>query len=156
MNNIQKLLFVIAIPIAATGCSSLGMGESKFTCPGGDDGLITKCMDVTEIYELTNESDYREKTHGMKTPVITESETTQYPVVGVLPEPVRQVIPLRTPSKVMRIYISPWESKSGDLNVPGYVYTEIEGRRWMIGQRPVKNINSKVYKPKKTDSAVRK
>jgi len=33
----------------------------------------------------------------------------------------------------MRIWVAPWEGKDGDLNVPGYVYTEIEPRRWELG-----------------------
>ena len=34
----------------------------------------------------------------------------------------------------MRIWIAPWEDADGDLNVSGYVYTELEPRRWMIGK----------------------
>jgi conjugal transfer pilus assembly protein TraV len=59
-------------------------------------------------------------------------------IEAVIPEKTKGTIPLRTPAKVMRIYIAPWESISGDLNVPSYVYTEIEPRRWMIGNKPIK------------------
>jgi conjugal transfer pilus assembly protein TraV len=55
----------------------------------------------------------------------------------VVPRPTKETIPLRTPAKVMRIYVAPWESSTGDLNVPSYVYTEIEPRRWMIGNKPI-------------------
>jgi conjugal transfer pilus assembly protein TraV len=44
--------------------------------------------------------------------------------------------PIRTPSKVMRVWIAPWEDSDGDLNVSGYVYTEIEPRRWMVDKAP--------------------
>jgi len=44
------------------------------------------------------------------------------------------VIPLRTPSRVLRIWIAPWEDDAGRLHVPGYTYAEIEPRRWSIGQ----------------------
>jgi conjugal transfer pilus assembly protein TraV len=33
----------------------------------------------------------------------------------------------------MRVWIGPWEDTRGDLHAPGYVYTEIEPRRWQIG-----------------------
>jgi conjugal transfer pilus assembly protein TraV len=37
------------------------------------------------------------------------------------------------PAQVMRIWIAPWEDSRGDLHAPGYVYTEIEPRRWTLG-----------------------
>lgn len=40
---------------------------------------------------------------------------------------------LRVPARVMRIWVSPWTDDAGDLHMPGYVYTEIEGRRWAVG-----------------------
>ena len=44
------------------------------------------------------------------------------------------VIPLRTPAVVLRIWMAPWEDTDGRLHVPGYTYAEIEPRRWTIGQ----------------------
>jgi conjugal transfer pilus assembly protein TraV len=35
----------------------------------------------------------------------------------------------------MRIAVDPWEDENGDLYIPGYIYTEIEPRRWEIGAR---------------------
>ena len=40
---------------------------------------------------------------------------------------------LRMPAQVMRIWIAPWEDSRGDLHAPGYLYTEIEPRRWALG-----------------------
>ena len=37
------------------------------------------------------------------------------------------------PAKVMRIYIAPFEDNSGSLNMPGYVYVEVQKRRWSVG-----------------------
>lgn len=33
----------------------------------------------------------------------------------------------------MRIWVAPWEDTNGDLIISGYLYTEIEPRRWVIG-----------------------
>ena len=44
------------------------------------------------------------------------------------------IVPLRTPSQVLRVWIAPWEDTSGRLHVPGYTYAEIEPRRWSIGE----------------------
>ena len=40
-------------------------------------------------------------------------------------------MPIRTPAVVMRIWIAPWIDENDDLISPGYVYTEIEPRRWI-------------------------
>ena len=42
---------------------------------------------------------------------------------------------LRAPARVMRIWIAPWEDSRGDLHAPGYLYTEIEPRRWTLDAR---------------------
>jgi len=42
---------------------------------------------------------------------------------------------LRSPARVMRIWIAPWEDSRGDLHAPGYLYTEIEPRRWTLDTR---------------------
>ena len=48
----------------------------------------------------------------------------------------------------MRIWIAPWEDRHGDLMVPGYVYTEIEARRWLFeSQNPD---GSRLLKPLET------
>lgn len=42
--------------------------------------------------------------------------------------------PYRTAAQVMRIWIAPWEDADGDLHVGARVYTEIEGRRWLVAE----------------------
>ena len=40
-------------------------------------------------------------------------------------------VPIRTPAQVMRIWVAPYVDTSGDLIAPGFVYTEVESRRWI-------------------------
>ena len=40
-------------------------------------------------------------------------------------------VPIRTPAQVMRIWIAPYVDTTGDLIAPGFVYTEVEARRWI-------------------------
>lgn len=37
--------------------------------------------------------------------------------------------------KVMRIWIASWQDRQGDLNIPSYIYTEIEPKQWFIGKK---------------------
>lgn len=39
----------------------------------------------------------------------------------------------RVPARVMRIWTNAWEDEQGDLHLPGYSYSEVEGRRWAVG-----------------------
>lgn len=57
----------------------------------------------------------------------------------VSPQLPNKPIPIRTPAEVMRIWVAPWEDTNGDLIVTGYVYTEIEPRRWVIGDEQPKH-----------------
>jgi conjugal transfer pilus assembly protein TraV len=51
----------------------------------------------------------------------------------VAPRLPNKPVPIRTPAEVMRIWVAPWEDTNGDLIVTGYIYTEIEARRWVVG-----------------------
>ncbi len=53
---------------------------------------------------------------------------------------------LRMPAQVMRIWIAPWEDSRGDLHAPGYVYTEIEPRRWTLGA-PAESVKTTLIRP---------
>ncbi len=54
---------------------------------------------------------------------------------GSVRPPAGGAVPLRSPARVMRIWIAPWEDSRGDLHAPGYLYTEIEPRRWALDTR---------------------
>ena len=62
--------------------------------------------------------------------------TGQVQTIALRPEDVgaADIVPLRTPSRVLRVWIAPWEDTAGRLHVPGYTYAEIEPRRWSIGE----------------------
>lgn len=54
-----------------------------------------------------------------------------------LPTPPNGPRPVLEPAQVMRVWISPWTDQSGNLNWPGYVYTEVTPRRWSFGEDSV-------------------
>lgn len=67
-------------------------------------------------------------------PVREREAATPAPALGPMLRALDTPRPIRTPAKVMRIYIAPWVGKDGDLTMPTYVFTEIEPRRWTIGE----------------------
>jgi hypothetical protein len=95
----------LALALALGGCATTGTGGSKAT-----GGFALKADKQAAAIEGTR-------------------------VVATRAAPSHPEDPLarRLPAKVMRIWIAPWEDSRGDLHAPGYLYTEIEPRRWTIG-----------------------
>lgn len=139
-------LGVVTMTLATlAGCSSLNIGKSEFSCPGMPDGV--QCMSTRDVYAATDDGQ----------PLLTmagDTGETRQEALGVqatpgpayIPDPARdpvgayvaprlpdKPVPVRTPAEVMRIWVAPWEDTNGDLNVSGYLYTEIEPRRWVLG-----------------------
>jgi hypothetical protein len=61
-------------------------------------------------------------------------------------------IPILRPPKIARIWIAPWIDGNGDLYMESFIYTEIEGKRWVIGNEipgTTKENLEKAYNPLK-------
>ena len=145
-NKFIALCLISASVLALSGCSLIG-GSSEYGCKGMPNSVT--CMSVREVHDLTDGDDYQERIQaaseqqlngkpvevrqqvvGANNNGVTVSAGAQYvPVPAATANPQ----PIRTPSIVMRVLVDPYESSDGDLNVPGYVYTEIEQRRWEVG-----------------------
>lgn len=136
-NRYFKSKFLALFAALLNGCSYLGIGQGDFSCPGGVDGV--RCMSARQVYQATESSDYvktiaeSDKSETGKTAIVTDhiqNGTSQVAVPSI-----EQPIPIRTQAKVMRIWMAPWEDDDGDLHADGYLYTEIESRRWNLGNR---------------------
>jgi hypothetical protein len=97
--------FCLALALTASGCATTGTGGSK--AAGGSASKADK-----------------QATAIQGTRVVSPGAVPSYP---------EDPLARRLPAKVMRIWIAPWEDSRGDLHAPGYLYTEIEPRRWTIG-----------------------
>ena len=121
----------LTLPLLLSACSGLQTGSSAYGCSGMPEGV--RCQSAREVYTLTSEeaSGLALDTPEQWVRPLTSSVAGQ----GAHPElpPLDQSLPLRTPARVLRIWIAPWEDNQGDLNHPGYLFTEIEPRRWSVG-----------------------
>ena len=92
------------------------------------------CLSAVQAYQATNGSVTANPNIEPSKPTLEHSMAR-----GVRENPIdppgqlNDPNPIRTPPKVMRIWIAPWEDSDGDLQVSSYVYTELEPRRWMMG-----------------------
>ncbi|MCG8121752.1 MAG: type IV conjugative transfer system lipoprotein TraV [Candidatus Thiodiazotropha endolucinida] len=133
-----------------SGCASFGNPE--YGCTGLPEGV--RCTATRDLYDATNrgevprsqapdvetknerDPDSKSKPKNEKAEAVEVRPVTD-PVVDtfVTPNLPDRPVPIRTPAQVMRIWVASWEdTETGALITPGYIYTEIEPRRWVIGK----------------------
>jgi len=95
----------LVLALALGGCATTGTGGSK-----ASGGLVAKADKQAAAIKGTR--------------VVSPGAVPAYP---------EDPLARRLSARVMRIWIAPWEDSRGDLHAPGYLYTEIEPRRWTIG-----------------------
>ena len=154
-----KTISSLSIALALGGCSV--WGGKTFQCPAGNvDGAT--CMSARQVYEATHVTD-RVAPNFKDGKPIDPSEQVQSPTgtavaaataaqnllntyLPPLPD-ADSPLPVRTPAKVMRIRIFPWEDNQRDLNTGGFVFTEVEGRAWTLGDDQVSRVQPNVVTP---------
>lgn len=161
-NDMQQILFCkmykqsllgIALAISAlgmSGCSSvLNVADNaEFSCPGMP-GVM--CKTPQQVYKSTNKALPGERFNtGAAAPVpgamaaITEGQMPHVVQQPFMLQPITGApVPIREPSRVMRIWIGPWiESKTDNLHWPTYIYTEVQPRKWTIGDPDFKTLRA--------------
>jgi conjugal transfer pilus assembly protein TraV len=146
-----KNIFLAVACVSMTGCSVLAIGESEYACKGYDTKGVT-CMSAREVYHATenatsiSNSDFKNEEHeaeasgrnAQRQPSGAHQHgqptTQQHRAAGQYIQH-KGPTPIRTPARVMRVWVDTYEDKQGDLHSPGLVYTEVESRRWNIGNQ---------------------
>ncbi len=171
-----RLLTVLAFITITSGCASIGAED--YGCSGIPDGVT--CMSTRDVFDSSNsgstpvrvvksdeedERDSRDRNDNEETSSEknisqeVKSERVSDPVVDtfVTPRIPDKPIPIRTPAQVMRIWIATWEDKdSGALMTPGYVYTEVEPRKWVIGKpESAARQQGRTFKPLDKSSSIK-
>ncbi|ORJ57496.1 TraV family lipoprotein [Geothermobacter hydrogeniphilus] len=118
----KKLLILIPLALALSGCSVLNPYEENFRCPGGDSG---KCIDVTGAYEearnpagktaSASSSDYEEALYGRVRDLLQAPST-----------------PVVVPPRVMRVLMLPYEGEDNELYMLRYAYIFVDRPRWVL------------------------
>jgi conjugal transfer pilus assembly protein TraV len=155
----------VCIFIFLSGCAAYG--NKQYGCSGLPEGV--RCTSTSDLYEAThsgqiptrtdvasintNDRDHSISASLSKNPKGTspDNKIVADPVIDtfVTPNLPDRPVPIRTPAKVMRIWVSTWEdAETGALIAPGYIYTEIEPRRWVIGKpESAASQQNRLFKP---------
>jgi len=142
----RPLLGLALLPAALIqGCAT------TYGCKGFPNNPI--CKSAVEAYKATEDSKPVNPAHpeqeatdtsplapaplGQKSSAHSHNKRAKasHPVM----EPINDPAVVRMPPRVMRIWIAPWEDSDGDLQSPGFIFTELEPRRWVIGQPALKS-----------------
>lgn len=137
--RIPSLLVVVG-SFVLSGCASVfSMGEPEYSCPGGKDGV--RCMSAKDVYHATENADQvAPQNEDNKSGKKKDSEVVpdQKPVVRSQSNPtikIGNLVPIRTPARIMRIAVNTWEDESRRLHGGQFVFTEIESRKWNVGEQ---------------------
>lgn len=122
MSRVVPLL--VLLPVLA-GCAG------SYGCQGLPDDPV--CLSAVEAYRATERTPPA-RAGTAPTTAAANPASVAHPASPAPHPRIDDPTPIRTPSEVMRIWIAPWEDDEGDLQVSGYVFTELEPRRWLIGQ----------------------
>lgn len=138
MKNYKVLIAALA-PLVLGACEGLTGFAGEYSCPGKPGGVA--CMSARDVYAATNDRDALVSLDGEQGDVTAgdvQTAAVQSPPQAAFSAPSPLLddgrIPLRTPARVMRIWVASFEDSHGDLHMPGLVFTEIQPRRWQVGQ----------------------
>jgi conjugal transfer pilus assembly protein TraV len=112
--------------LALTGCGNLsGLdGSPKFSCKAPEG---VHCASVTANY-------YNRAVdgHGQPARQATQAALTKPESAGVAMRPGLDPVALRTPVRVLRLWIKAWEDSDHDLVDQSYVYVRIDEGQWQV------------------------
>jgi conjugal transfer pilus assembly protein TraV len=163
--------------LALAGCASMaGVGGSaEFGCKAP---VGVQCDSVSGNYYNalqrnlpSQQKSARPKPEALDEPSITDQPAKKMlapaafsnrtapsvnPTLGTLALTRETSAPLRSPARVLRLWIKPWEDADGDLHSPSYVYVPIDAGHWLIDHapRPERDAFAPIKPPRSRASAV--
>ncbi len=160
----MKIIILLSLSVLISGCSTFGSNDFACSAPKG-----ATCMSTRDIYAATNSGqvpshnvNLEESDSSTRDAKSIENNSENSPATRVT-DPVIDTfvaprlpdspVPVRTPAIVMRIKVYSYEdSKTGVLYTPGYIFSEIEPRRWTIGKQEASSSqNGRLLKPLSAD-----
>ncbi|WP_298637047.1 TraV family lipoprotein [uncultured Umboniibacter sp.] len=164
-----KYLTALAATLMISGCANTY--DEEFSCPYQNEA---HCTGVRDMYSATNggqrpsaelkqttdttqhnardaKDDVVESTpNPVELPRIASDPVIDNFVTPMMPD---RPVPVRTPSVVMRIRVFAYEeARSGALVSPGYIFTEIVPRTWVLGNPDAAVATRRVFSPLQTNS----
>ena len=112
------------------GCTNLSglQGSSRYACQAPE-GVACDSMSGVYANAVQQRLPSQRTTAGTDTP---EPGTTERKASDTPSAPVPAVLPLRAGTRVLRLWIKPWEDRDGDLHDQSFVYVRIDNGSWLL------------------------
>ncbi|MEY2117116.1 type IV conjugative transfer system lipoprotein TraV [Rhodanobacter sp. FW106-PBR-R2A-1-13] len=128
--------------VVTAGAALSACATTKYQCPTPT-GVA--CSSAPDVYHMTDAPGkagmaatskvFVDKGHRHADAAPAESVETAATTGSVVPLPkAGDVIPIREQARVMRVWVAPWVDANGNLTMASRVYTEIEAKRWSVGE----------------------
>jgi conjugal transfer pilus assembly protein TraV len=140
---------LIAAALCLAGCASLSGvgGESHYACPAPN-GVRCGSVTANHLQSLPGDRPGRltsgaasksegphaaaEPTPGQAAPAATPDATT----------------PLRSPPRILKLWVAPWEDREGVLHDAAFVFVPIDHGRWLLQRgRPATRLQERFVPP---------
>ncbi len=146
---------LIGVAACLAGCASLSGvgGESHYACPAPQG---VRCGSVTANYlqslpgdrpgRLTSGAGSEsERTHPAAEPAPAQAAPAANPDAAM---------PLRSPPRILKLWVAPWEDRDGVLHDAAFVFVPIDHGRWLLQHgRPVTRLQDRFVPPSGSPAA---
>ena len=116
---------------ALAGCASTlsGLGGSdKYACKAPE-GVL--CTSVAGVYANSVENNLPSQ-RIEKRPSESATKTTSPTRIVPTQKPLSDGAALRSSSRILRLWVAPWEDSDGDLHEQSFMYVVVDPGRWLI------------------------
>lgn len=133
MNSV-RLALVLGSVTFATGCASTlsGVGGNESYACKAPEGVV--CTSIAGVYANSVQNNLPSQ-RVEKRPV----DSVPQPAAVVRTAPVAgsavEGNSIRSATRILRLWIAPWEDADGDLQDQSYVYVVVDAGRWLIEHR---------------------
>lgn len=144
----KPLLAVLNLTaLLLSGCTNLSglQGSSRYACQAPE-GVACDSLSGVYANAVQQRLPSQRTTAGTDTP---EPRTTERKATDALTGPLPTVLPLRSGTRVLRLWIKPWEDRDGDLHDQSFVYVRIDDGRWLLNhlQRQIREAYAPLRPP---------
>jgi conjugal transfer pilus assembly protein TraV len=177
MSTLWSFVAMAIAGVVASGCASMAGvgGTSEYSCKAPEG---VKCDSVSGTYYNSVENNLpsqrqggratprdeatptrmealADKRNGASPADLTPALTTSATRSGVPPAAYTSM-PLRSPARVLRLWVKPWEDADGDLMDQLYVYVPVDHGRWLVDhtQRQIRDAYAPIKMPRTAQAPV--
>ena len=124
----KAVVLFILIGFGVSGCAKFSCGQYP----------QTGCSPVSENYDDTN-GDLHDYRHDFNKENNKENKNKKRGRPDINVSSGNKSLnyahpgdPILTPPRVLRVLVTPWEDKKGDLHAGGYIFLKVESSQWVV------------------------